>query len=144
MTITSTVKSQSIQADGSILVTEEHTDSSGQTYLQTYLSIDASLIEAVCVERGIQLGLELERREQVLQEATNFEIPLTPVEVMRRLSPTEWASFQASTDSNIVYFREVFNKTTQIYRNNPLTQASLQALVSAGILASERVSAVLA
>jgi hypothetical protein len=143
MNITSTVKSQSVQADGSILVTEEHTDSNGRTYLQTYLSTDASLIEDVCLERGVQIQIELQRRERVLQEATNFEIPLTPVEVMRRLSPAEWVAFQASTDANIVYFREVFNKTTQIYRNDPLTQAGLQALVIAGILASERVGEVL-
>lgn len=136
--ISSTIKSQSVQASGEILVTEAHLSDTGETYLHTWICNDESIIQDVCNQRGIAIGLELERRAVVLQEATNFEIPLTPVEVMRRLTAQEWDAFQNSANINIIYFREVFNKTTQIYRNDVLTQAGIAGLVAVGILTAER------
>lgn len=140
----SVIKSKDIQNDGALLVTEEHTADTGEMYVHTWLCDDELLIDDVCQARGVEIQKELNRQARIKAEATNFEMPLAPVEVMRRLTPQEWAAFQASTDTNIVYFREVFNKTTQIYRNDPLTQAGLQALVSVGILTDSRVSEVLA
>lgn len=143
MIISSTITSQTQQANSDWLVVEEHKADTGESYLHSWICSDETLIQDVCTQRGINISNELARREQILQEAVNFEIPLTPVEVMRRLSPSEWQAFQTSTDTNISYFREVFNKTTQIYRSDLLTQMGIDSLVASGILTNERASEVM-
>jgi hypothetical protein len=144
MIISSAIASQSVQVDGSILVHEQHTSSDGTIYDHIYFADPSLDIDAVCTARGINIGAELVKKQATLEAATNFEIPITPVELMRRLTPSEWSAFQASTDTDIAYFRAIFNKTSLIYRNDPLTQAGFTALVSAGILDAQRVSEVLA
>ena len=132
------------QVDGRIDVTELHTHADGRTEIFNYLA-DADLnLQAVADQRAANINAALAAQEAAIAAATQYEIPLTPVEVMRRLTPSEWAAFQASTDSNIAYFRAVFDKTTVIYRGDTLTQLGFATLVSAGILSSDRVAEVLA
>ena len=140
----SQIVSNQVQADGNLLIHEQHTASDGVIYDHIYFADPASDVDAVCIARGAVIGAELDKREAVLREATNFEIPLTDVEIMRRLTPAEWAEFQGSTDTNISYFRAVFAKTRQIYRTDPLTIAGFDALVAAGLLTADRVAEVLA
>ena len=142
--INSVIVSQTPQADGSISIHEQHTDHAGHVYDVVYMCQSGLSPEAIMADRAANLSAEIDEREAELQTATSFEIPLTPVEIMRRLSPTEWASFQASTDQTIAYFRAIFDKVDTIYRADPLTQAGFNALVTAGILTSERVAEVLA
>lgn len=139
----SVIQSKSQQANGSFLVVENHTADNGEQFVHTYFIDSDSLIDDICTQRGLNIQKELDNRALILAESTNFEIPLTPVEIMRRLTPQEWHLFQSSIDLTVAYFREVFNKTTQIYRNDPLTQAGFKALVDVGVLTTERVSEVL-
>ena len=144
MIIASVIMNQVPQIDGRIDVTELHTHADGRTEIINYLA-DASLdLQLVADQRATNINAALAAQEAAIAAATQYEIPLTPVEVMRRLSPSEWAAFQASTDTTIAYFRAVFDKTTVIYRGDALTQAGFNALVSAGILTAERVAEVLA
>lgn len=144
MILSSEITNQVVQIDGRIDVTELHTHESGRTETFNYLA-DANLdLQSVADQRTANINAALAEQDAVLAAATKYEIPLTPVEIMRRLTPTEWAAFQAATDTTIVYFRAIFDKTSVVYRNDPLTQAGFAALVSAGILNSERVSEVLA
>lgn len=144
MIVSSIIMNQVPQIDGRIDVTELHTHADGRTEIFNYLA-DADLnLQAVADQRAANINAALVAQEAAIAAATQYEIPLTPVEVMRRLSPSEWAAFQASTDTTIAYFRAIFDKTTVIYRNDALTQAGFNALVSAGILSSGRVDEVLA
>lgn len=139
----SVIKSQSTQADGTILVHEQHTID-GVIYDHIYHAAADLDIEAACQARGAAIAAELASKAAALAEATNYEIPLTAVEVMRRITPDEWAAFQSSADVGVAYFRAVFAKTDQVYRNDPLTVAGFAALVDAGILTADRVTEVLA
>ncbi len=142
--VNSIIVSQTPQADGSLSVHEQHTDHTGRVYDVVYMCQSGLSPDAIMTDRASNLSNEIDVREAELQVATNFEIPLTPVEIMRRLTPAEWAAFQASNDSTIAYFKAIFDKVNTIYRADPLTQAGFNALVTAGILDTNRVAEVLA
>lgn len=142
--VNSVIVSQTPQLDGSLSIREQHTDHTGHVYDVSYFCPVGLSPESIMADRATNLGAEIDRREAETLIATQFEIPLTPTEIMRRLTPAEWASFQASTDQSIVYFRAIFDKVSSIYRTDPLTQAGFNALVIAGILNTERVAEVLA
>lgn len=144
MIVSSVISSQVPQVDGRIDVTELHTHADGRNETFNYLA-DASLdLQLVADQRAANINAVLAAQEAAIAAATQYEIPLTPVEIMRRLSPTEWAAFQDSTDVDIIYFRALFNKAPIIYRNDPLTQAGFAALINEGLLSAERVNEVLA
>ena len=144
MIVSSVIMNQVPQVDGRFDVTELHTHADGRTETFNYLA-DADLdLQVVADQRAANINAALAAQEAAIAAATQYEIPLTPVEIMRRLSPSEWAAFQASSDTAIAYFRAVFDKTSVVYRNDLLTQAGFAALVSAGILSAERVAEVMA
>lgn len=142
--VSSVIVSQTPQADGSISVHEQHSDHTGRVYDVVYMCQNGLSPEAIMAERAANLSAEIDTKESELQIATQFEIPLTPVEIMRRLTPAEWAAFQSHSDATIAYFRAIFDKVSSIYRADPLTQAGFNALVQAGILDAARVAEVLA
>jgi hypothetical protein len=141
--ISSIVESKHLQADGSYLVVEQHTDEEGRKYTQVYNAPANVDTDAVCAARGVNIGEELDKQRAQEAIATNFEIPLTPVELMRRLSPAEWAAFQESQNENVKYFRAVFDRTGVIYRSDPLTVQGFQLLVGLGIVSAERADEIL-
>ena len=140
----STLISQTPQVGGALSVHERHTDHNGNVYDVVYMCPEGLSPEVIMTERAVNLSAEIDAREAETQISTNFEIPLTPVEIMRRLTSAEWAAFQSSNSQTIVYFRAIFDKVDTIYRADPLTQAGFNALVEAGILDAERVVEVLA
>lgn len=145
--VNSQIKSESQQIDGRWLVHEQHTDANGVIYDHIYhaeTNTDATFRMSVCQLRGQNIGAELDSRQAAIVQATNFEIPLAPLDIMRRLSPSEWAAFQTSTDQTVEYFRAVFAKTTLVYRTDPLTVAGFDALITLGVLTAERVAEILA
>jgi hypothetical protein len=142
--ISSVIVTSQPQANGTLLVHEQHTDHTGIVYDHIYNSpVDAN-IELVSQLRGEQIGLEIDRLAAAKIEALNYEMPLTDLDIMRRLTPSEWDLFQSSTDTTIAYFRSIFSKVKVIYRNDSLTIAGFEALVTTGILTQARVTEVLA
>lgn len=69
---------------------------------------------------------------------------LSKVMIMRRITPTEWALFNASTDPMAVYAFAVFNATGDVDPSDPLTVQLFGALESMGILAAGRAAQILA
>jgi hypothetical protein len=144
MIVVSTIISQAPQVDGRIDVTEQHTHTDNTIQYFNYLADSALNLQYVADLRAANINAELSRRSNEVAAATNYEIPLTTVEIMRRITPAEWAAFQSSADTNVMYFRAVFDKTKDIHRNDPLTVMGFNMLVSAGILTQARVAEVLA
>lgn len=138
MIVSSNVVTAQPQHNGTTLVHEQHTDINGLRYDYTWFAAADVDIDAVVQQRGQLISADLTRQAEALTLASNYEIPLTPIEIMRRLTPTEWLAFQTSTIPEIIYFRDVFAKTTVIYRSDALTQAGVGALVAANILTAER------
>lgn len=144
--ISSVIVSVQPQANGTLLVHERHTYEDGSSYPHIWHApgdSDNALLEMIAQQRGQNIGAELDRRRYAQQEALTFEIPLTPVEIMGRLTPEEWEAFQISTDTTIGYFRALFAKASTVYRNDPLTQAGFSALVATGILTQARADEIL-
>lgn len=144
MIISSTILSQIPQVDGRMDVTEHHLHSDGTIQVFNYLA-DASLnLQVVADSRALLINADLTERELAVEIASHYEIPLTDLEVMRRIYPAEWAAFQTSTDETVSYFRAVFAKSKVIYRTDPLTIAGFGALVALGIMTQHRANEVLA
>jgi hypothetical protein len=96
-------------------------------------------IQSIAARRMANMNAELERREQEIAQARNFEIPLTPLDIQRRVTPAEWAAFDALTSENARYFQSIFkNSATVIHRSDPLTQAARAMLIAEGVLTPER------
>lgn len=142
--ISSIVLSSTPQANGKLLVHEQHTDHAGMVYDHVYHADAGDDIALIAQLRGENMGADIDRIEAAKAASTNYEIPLTDIEIMRRLTPGEWAAFQVSTDETIGYFRSIFAKAKIIYRTDPLTIAGFNAMVAAGILTTDRTAEVLA
>jgi hypothetical protein len=142
--ISSIIVTSQLQIDGTLLVHEQHIDHKGVIYDNLYNASIDSDIELTAQLRGEQIGIAIDQREAATLESLNYEIPLTDIDVMRRLTPAEWDAFQTSTDITIAYLRSVFLKAKVVYRTDPLTIDGFAALVSAGILTQARVDEVLA
>ena len=134
---------QESEHDGVKYVTERHhydNETSNLLSDQYPAHLNATEVMAARIER---INAEHQKADEVSEAALDFEIPLSDVEIMRRITPEEWDAFQSSTNENIMYFRDVFAKTPVIYRNDPLTQAGFGMLVTAGILTQARVDEIL-
>lgn len=143
--ISSVIKSSQLQLNGTSLVHEQHIDNNGKIYDHVYFADAGIDTNAAMSLRATNMGAEIDRRAAVALAALDFEIPLTQLEIMRRVTPAEWNAFRSSVVVNVVYFREVFDKANTIYRSDPLTQQGFAMLLAEGIFATTaRVAEVLA
>lgn len=142
--IAAEIRNVSTSQDGTRTVTEAHTLENGDVNLYTYLASTGMDIDAVLATRVSNINAEIDRRAAELAEANNFEIPLTRLDIIRRITPSEWDSFCFSTIPEIKLFKAAFDTTDYIYRNDPLTQAGFAGLVAVGILAPGRPAEILA
>lgn len=142
--IGSEIRNVSTSQDGTRTVTEAHTLDNGDINLYTYLASQSMDIESVLADRVAKINAEIDRRAAELAEANNFEIPLTQLDIIRRITADEWTAFCASTIPDIMRFKAAFDATDYIYRNDPLTVAGFAGLVAVGILAPGRPAEILA
>lgn len=96
-------------------------------------------VQAIMAQRMANMNAEFERQENERAEAMNYEIPLTPIDIQRRVTPAEWFAFEALTSENGRYFKAMFaNPRALIFRNDPLIQAARAMLIAEGVLTAER------
>jgi hypothetical protein len=133
----------STSGDGTRTVTEAHTLQNGAVNLYTYLADAALDIDAVLAARVANINAEIDRRNAALAEANNFEIPLTRLDIIRRITAAEWDLFCSSTIPEIIRFKAAFDNTDYIYRDDSLTQAGFAGLVAVGILEAGRPAEIL-
>ena len=138
------IRNVSTAEDGTRTVTEAHTLTNGEVNLYTYLASADMNIDNVLATRVANINAEIDRRDAELAEAANFEIPLTRLDIIRRVTPTEWDAFCACTIPDIIRFKAAFDNTDYIYRGDVLTQAGLAGMVAVGILESGRPAEILA
>jgi hypothetical protein len=139
----SEIRNVSTSENGNRTITEAHTLENGDVNLYTYLADAALDIDAVLTARVANINAEIDRRNAALAEASNFEIPLTRLDIIRRITAAEWDLFCSSTIPDIIRFKAAFDNTDYIYRNDPLTQAGFAGLVAVGILATGRPAEIL-
>ncbi len=109
---------------GNRTITEHHTYDNGQVFPAVYIAGPAWDTEWIMTTRAANMNAEFERREYELAEANNFELPLTPLDVQKRITPDEWAAFMTLTSNEAKYFQAIFsNSAYAIHRNDPLTLA---------------------
>lgn len=70
--------------------------------------------------------------------------PLTKIDILKRITADEWKLFEDSTDKDVRYAKAVFDSTTEIHRDDPLTVALFPMLEAKGVLASGRAAEILA
>lgn len=139
--ISSQIISEVTQADGRISVTERHTDHNGADHDVLYLAAADMDIQAVLSARGAKMGAEIDRREAVEAEASNFEIPLSQVEFLKRFTQLERkAVYEAKrTDSEVEdVWNFVATAVNGVRLSNPLTIYGLNLLESKGLIAPGR------
>lgn len=141
--LTSEIRNVSTADDGTRTVTETHVLENGNVNLFTYLASADLDIDAVLSQRVENINAEIEKRAKELAEANNYEVPLTRLDIIRRITAREWNAFNESTIPEIVRFKAAFDLTDYIYRNDPLTKEGFDGLVVVGILSAERVAEIL-
>ena len=130
---------------GNRTITEHHTYDNGQIYPYLYIAGPAWDVNAIMNTRAAKMNAEFECRELEVAETNNFEIPLTQLDIQRRITPDEWAAFMALTSNDAKLFQAIFNNSANvIHRNDPLTQAGRQLLIATGVLTAERDAVVFA
>lgn len=141
--IGSEIRNVSTSENGVRTVTEAHYLDGGGENLNTYLASADLDIDAVLAARVANINAEIDRRNVALAEANNFEIPLTRLDIIRRITAAEWDAFCSSTIPDIIRFKAAFDNTDYIYRNDELTQAGFAGLVAVGILTAGRPAEIL-
>ena len=82
--VESTMRSNTLQADGTRNVTERHTDNSGRTYDITYVcpvGVDPALVMQA---RAGKLGAVVDARDAAEALAHDFSLPLTKFQFRQR------------------------------------------------------------
>jgi hypothetical protein len=131
------------QVDGTREIIEEHLVSDGRIFQNTYFASENTDTSLVLSLRATKYNELLAQEDEATAIVYGIEIPLSKVDIMKRITPSEWQAFQTSTDTTVMYFRDVFANTTQVHRTDPLTLTCFNYLEQAGILASGRTSEIL-
>lgn len=155
--VSSQIVSQSVQQDGTTLVTERHADHTGRDYTHSYYAQPGADLDAILAQRANNLGAEIDKREYEAAEALNFVIPLKKDEFRNLYTAEEQAAVslfyetyltntnltdaqKAQIAAGIQYYRDV----TSIYLTHPLTIASVQMHETLGLIAPGRAAQILA
>jgi hypothetical protein len=140
------IANETIAPNGQRTITERiHFDNDNSALGQPYFAGPDWDVQAIAAQRMSAMNAELERREQEVAAANNFEIPLTPLEIQRRVTPAEWMAFEALTSPEAQYFKSIFkNSASLIHRADPLTQAARALLIAEGVLTTQRDAVVFA
>jgi len=154
--VSSIIKSESVQQDGSVLVTEEHALSNGQIVTVPYQAANAEDIQGILAARATKIEEEAQRKERTTAEAHNFEMPLHKSEFRDRYLPEEqgavslfYATYlqnehltteqKAAITAGIDYYKDAGS----IYLNHPLTIAAVQMHEQLGLIATGRAAQIL-
>lgn len=139
--VSSQIISQVTQADGRVSVTERHTDHTGVDHDVLYLAAADMDIQEVLDLRAQKMGAEIDRREAAEAESSNFEIPISQIEFLKRFTDVERKAVYAAKKTD-VEVEDVWNFVTTavngIRLSNPLTIYGLNLLESKGLIAAGR------
>jgi hypothetical protein len=121
-------------------VYEYFTDSDGKEYEFTYLAADGTDVSAVNSARMSRIVADLAAKEEALQVTFGTKLPLTQLEIMRRVTPAEWAAIKSSTIPEVIYFRDCFEIASKggVYAVDPLTVMGFGLLETIGLLGPGR------
>lgn len=142
--IQSTITRTSIQTDGRVYVTEEHKHSNGRVYTHEYLADPALDRNAVLTARAVNIGAAIDMQIAVEAEAANFEIPLSRVEILSRITDDEYAAMEASNNKTMKRGWAMFKLAQVIYRSDLRTQQMFALAESLNIIAPGRAAVILA
>jgi hypothetical protein len=149
--ISSIIKSESVQQDGSVLVTEEHTLSNGLIVTVPYQAANPEDIQDILAARAVAIEEDAQRKARIAAEAHNFEMPLHKSEFRDRYLPEEqgavalfYATYlqneqltveqKAAITAGIDYYKDAGS----IYLSHPLTIAAVQMHEQLGLIAAGR------
>lgn len=142
--IQSIITRASVQADGRTYVTEEHTHSNGRIYVHEYLAGPTLDRDAVLAVRAAKFGAAIDMQLAVEAEAMNFEIPLSRVEILSRITDEEYAALEASPNRTMKRGWAMFKLAPVIYRSDVRTQQMFALAEALNIIAAGRTAVILA
>lgn len=133
------------QADGSRSVLERHTDHQGKTYDVQYFAPEGLDLDQTLAARADRLGADLDARLAAEAEANHFELPLTRKQFLDRFTATEYAAVRTAAAQNYVldFYWQKLMVAESVYLSNAETQAGVQMLEQAGLIAAGRASEIL-
>lgn len=134
--VSSSIVSRSAQVDGRILVKERHTDSNGRIYEQEYLADVGLDIDAVLMARATNIGNALDARDAAIAEASNFRVPITRIQYIRRFTSDERQAIDAAAQVNaaVKEFMNMLSWAEDVDVGSPEVQYSLQMFEQAGLI----------
>lgn len=139
--ITSQIISQSVQVDERILVKERHIDHLGVVYDYEYSAAADLDTVAVLSARAENLGTEIDRREAVLAEAVNFELPISQVDYARRFTATERQAIYTAAKTNAAvedFWNMLLLAKNGVHLSAPEVMGGLILFEQAGLIGAGR------
>jgi hypothetical protein len=143
--VSSAILTDTLQVDGSKSVLERHTDHQGKSYDIQYFAGPDMDIQQVLAERASRLGAEIDARLAAEAEANSFELPLTKKQFLDRFTASEYAAVRAAAAQNATldFYWQKLMVAESVYLSNAETQAGVQMLEAAGLIAAGRATEIL-
>lgn len=132
------------QVDGRAYVTEEHTHTNGYTYTVEYLAAQNVDRIAVMQARAQRIGADIDAREAIEAAAMNYEIPLSRLDILTRISDDEFAAMESTQHPTMRRGWAMFQSAQLIYRGDIRTQQMFALAEALGIIAQGRAAEILA
>jgi hypothetical protein len=143
--ITSIVLSAQPQANGTLLVHEQHTDHNGIKHDHIYNAAAGSDIELAMSLRAQNMGAEIDKREAAALEAENFTLPLSRYEFLNLFTQAERLAIRTTGKTDVVIddFLAMLDNATGVYLTNPDVIAGINYFVQESLLTQARATEIL-
>lgn len=143
--VDSTLRDNTLQADGTRNITERHTDHAGRTYDIVYncpLGVDPVQVLAA---RAVKIGAEVDARDAAEAIAANFELSISWVDFIDRFTVQERIAIRATraTDPVVDDFLDMGERRNAVLLSSPRLSAALDYMVSINLLSVSRRAEVL-
>lgn len=105
-----------------------------------YLASPGFDVEAVLLARAVNLGTAIDMREAVEAEASNFEVPLTRIQYVRRFTSAERKAIAAAakTNDDVAEFWNMLGWADGVHLSAPEVQSALAMFEAAGLIGAGR------
>lgn len=143
--ISSIIVSAQPQANGALLVHEQHTDHTGLKHDHIYSAATDADIELALSLRAQKMGAEIDKREAAALEAENFILPFSKYEFLNLFTQAERLAIRTAAKNDVVIedFLSLLSEAPAVYLTNPDVIAGINYFVQAELLTQDRATEVL-
>jgi len=143
--LSSVIASAQPQANGTLLVHEQHIDHTGFKHDHIYNAQAGADINLAAELRGQAMGAEIDKREAAALEAENFTLPLSRYEFLNLFTQPERLAIRTAGKTDVVIedFLAMLDNAAGVYLTNPDVVAGINYFVQVEVLTQTRATEIL-